>query len=117
MQELNTRLTSEDKILFLWETKGYYCEIPCLPDVIIDRLRYLTALEGSAENVWRRLLDEGYTYILMFDSGLEYMIDFSQGPDTVFVHDQELALWADLKAQHLDKQYGNDHYTLYRVRE
>lgn len=117
MQELSARVTSQDKVLFLWETKGYYCDVPCQPDLILDKLLHLVALEGSAHGVWRRLLNEGYTHVLLFDTGLNYMIAFSQDSDGALEQDDELAVLATLQAHYMDELYANDHYTLYRLRK
>ncbi len=116
MQDINALLSPQDKILFLWETKGYYCDIPNQPDLIIDRLRYLTALEGDAGHVWQRLRRESYTHVLVFETGLEYLIDLAQNPETEFVFERELAVLQELRAQYLTNVYQNDHYTLYHVK-
>jgi len=94
MQTINQRLSRRDKVLFLWEPRGYYCQIPNQPDRIIDRMRHLTALEGS----------------------LDYFIDLAQDPQTQFVSENELAVLSELRSNALDEVYRNDHYTLYRIK-
>lgn len=116
MQEINQQLSMQDKVLFLWETKGYYCQVPNQPDLIIDRMRHLVALEGDAAGVQHRLRDQGYTHVLIFESGLDYFIDLARDPQTRFVFDEELAVLAELRANYLDEVYENGHYTLYRIK-
>ena len=103
-------------MLFLWETKGYYCQIPNQPDLIIDRMRHLATLERDAAGVQRRLRDQGYTHVLIFETGLDYFIDLAQDPQTQFVFEDELAVLAELSADYLEETYKNDHYTLYRIK-
>ncbi|MBN1937832.1 MAG: glycosyltransferase family 39 protein [Anaerolineae bacterium] len=116
MQEINQRLSMQDRVLFLWETKGYYCRVPNQPDLIVDRMRHLVALEGDAAGAQRRLRDQGYTHVLIFETGLEYFIDLARDPKTQFVFEDELAVLAELRANYLGEIYKNGHYTLYRIK-
>lgn len=116
MQEINQRLSADDKVLFLWEPRGYYCRIPNQPDHILDRMRHLIALEGNAAGVARRLREQGYTHVLVFETGLAYLSDPAQDPFVRLVSESELALLAELRADYFVEIFSNGHYTLYRIK-
>ncbi len=72
MNVVNT-LPSSAKVAFLWESRAYYCEIDCSPDVIIDRWWYLSRKVGDSLEIAELLRQDGITHILIHETGVEFV--------------------------------------------
>ncbi len=72
MNVVNT-LPSSAKVAFLWESRAYYCEIDCSPDVIIDRWWYLSRKVGDSLEIAELLRQDGVTHILIHETGVEFV--------------------------------------------
>ena len=66
-------LPSTAKVAFLWESRAYYCEIDCSPDVIIDRWWYFSRGVGDSLEIAEILREGGVTHILIHETGVEFV--------------------------------------------
>jgi hypothetical protein len=65
-------LPDGSRVLMLWEPRGFYCGQVCSEDATIDRW-YLARRSGlTAEEVLAQWRAEGWTHILLFDSGADF---------------------------------------------
>jgi 4-amino-4-deoxy-L-arabinose transferase-like glycosyltransferase len=81
MQEINTRLPPEAKVVFLWEPRSYYCDRVCQPDSILDKFPHLVHRYGSAGEIVRGWREARITHVLVHTMGLSYLPNRS--PDLV----------------------------------
>lgn len=72
MNAVNT-LPSTAKAAFLWESRAYYCEIDCSPDVIIDRWWYFSRRVGDSHEIAELLRQDGVTHILIHETGVDFV--------------------------------------------
>jgi len=66
-------LPSSARVLFLWETRGFSCVPQCEPDETIDRWYADLGNYGSPEAVLKFWQDAGYTHLLFFKRGAEFI--------------------------------------------
>ena len=110
MEAVNS-LPEDAYVALLWEPRSYYCEIPCSPDVILDRWWYLMRITGSASEAASWLKEQGFTHVLLYDLGVQLERDV----EVLFEPDD----WIELerfKSNELlvIRQFG-DAYTLYAL--
>ena len=74
MEEINTQLPAEAKVVFLWEPRSYYCRLNCRPDSILDEFPHLVDQYGSADNIVQQWQTDGITHILVHRAGLNLML-------------------------------------------
>ena len=117
MRYINENLSPRDKILFLWEPKGYYCRIPYQPDPFLDGFPRLVEEQSDAGGIWRRLRSEGYTHILVFKTGMEFLRESTAGTGFELVRDKDITALAELEENYLELVYRNGHYELYRLKQ
>ncbi len=70
------QLPSEQRVLMLWETRGLYCVPRCEPDEIIDRWYQEVHLHPTAEKIRDAWLAQGYTHLLIWEAGFEFVRDY-----------------------------------------
>lgn len=70
------QLPPDSKVLMLWETRSFYCAPVCDPDEIIDRWFHEARLHNSAEEIQAAWLEQGYTHMLIWEQGFEFVRDF-----------------------------------------
>lgn len=75
MQSLNETLPKDAVVLFLWEPRSYYCDLDCRPDSILDEFGHLVHQHGDADTIVDALRAEGVTHILLWRSGLEFVLE------------------------------------------
>jgi|YNPNPStandDraft_1061719.scaffolds.fasta_scaffold17708_1 hypothetical protein len=63
------------RIIMLWETRGFYCVPRCEPDEIIDRWYHETHLHGTAHEILSAWIEQGYTHLLIWESGFKFVRD------------------------------------------
>jgi len=68
MEAVNS-LPAGSKVVFLWEARGYYCRISCLPDEIIDRWWHLLRVRGDSQSIVDLWREQGVTHVLIYDWG------------------------------------------------
>jgi len=94
MQQINTELPAEAKIVFLWEPRSYYCRRDCRPDSILDEFPHLVYQHGSAQAIAQRWHAQGVSHVLLHRSGLEFMLNESpQKIDRAVLAELERTYW------------------------
>jgi hypothetical protein len=113
MQLVNEQVSEDGRALFLWEPRSYYCERPAQPDPILERWAWLRHLHGGdLDAIERTLRDEGYTHVLLYRSGLEFMRRARFDP----LGDSEASsLDAFLSAYLEEEATVGEAYVLYRI--
>jgi hypothetical protein len=106
------RLPHDSRIVFLWEPRSYACRVDCWPDALLDRFLHLTYLYPDAEAIARFWRGVGVTHVLLYQQGMEAIIE--AGFDPVTPHD--LGIMRDLQTHHLVpiREWG-DAYVLYEL--
>ena len=79
MNEIND-LPASSKIAFLWESRAYYCENVCSPDVVIDRWWTLSRSVGNTHEIAKLMVQEGVSHVLVNNVG----VDFVREQDNLF---------------------------------
>ena len=102
------QLPPDSKVLMLWETRSFYCAPVCDPDEIIDRWYHEARLHNSAEEIQAAWLDQGYTHMLIWEQGFEFVRDF----DNAKFNQRDWLLLADLRHA-LGPGQQIETYTLY----
>jgi hypothetical protein len=105
-------LPPRGRTLMLWETRGYYCLPQCDSDEVIDRWYHDATLHGSPDAIIKAWHDQGYTHLLVFDWGREYVQEHDY-PQERTMHWSVLD--ATLRSLSIEKQIGEDAYTLYAI--
>jgi hypothetical protein len=70
------QLPPGSRVVMLWETRGFYCAPVCDPDEVIDRWYHEASLHHSAEEIQAAWLEQGYTHMLIWELGFEFVRDF-----------------------------------------
>ncbi len=83
MRRLNEQLPAESRTLFLWEPRGYYCRHPAQPDATLDALAQLRAGHSSASAALAALRAAGFTHLLLYRAGLEFLCQPTPRPPTL----------------------------------
>lgn len=65
-------------VLMIYEPRSLYCLPVCRPDESLDRWHRDWMRHANAEKIRQQWLDEGFTHILVFRSGVEFM---QENPD------------------------------------
>jgi hypothetical protein len=79
---INENLSPSAKILFLWEPRSYYCQRDCWPDALLDKFKHLTYKYHDAEGIVEYLHREGVTHLLLYQTGLEVILEAQFDPIT-----------------------------------
>jgi 4-amino-4-deoxy-L-arabinose transferase-like glycosyltransferase len=116
MKYINTETPEDAGIAFLWEPRSYYCQRDCRPDSILDAFGRLQYEYGDAPDVVHALRDDGITHILIFEKGLDLVLEVNSGAGDLL---EEPRLLKDLRENYLDPvtTIGQDWYTLYRIKD
>ena len=110
---INENLPPSAKILFLWEPRSYYCQRDCWPDALLDKFKHLTYKYHDAEGIAEYLHREGVTHLLLYQTGLEYILEAQFDPITP----EDVATLAALQEDYLRLIHdeGGD-YLLYELK-
>jgi len=105
-------LSSDSRVVFLWEPRSYACEVDCWPDALLDRFLHLTYLYPDAEAIAQAWRDAGVTHVLLYQQGMEAIIEAGFDPVTP----RDLVIMNDLQAHHLSpvREWG-EFYVLYEL--
>ena len=105
------QLPPDNKVLMLWETRSFYCAPVCDPDEIIDRWYHEARLYSSAEEIQAAWREQGYTHMLIWEQGFEFVRDF----DNAKFNQRDWRLLKELRGTlGPGQQIGS--YTLYPLR-
>lgn len=102
------QLPPDSKVLMLWETRSFYCAPVCDPDEIIDRWYHEARLHSSAEEIQATWREQGYTHMLIWEQGFEFVRDF----DNAKFNQRDWLLLADLRRA-LGPGQQTETYSLY----
>ena len=67
-------LEEGDRVYFMWDGQGYYCERGCLPDAEQSQWAQLVTSEPDASVIAAHLRDQGVTHLLLDLEGLNFML-------------------------------------------
>jgi hypothetical protein len=103
-------LPSDADVLFLWEARGFYCQVKCRPDTIIDRWYTARRMIGGPQAILSAWSRSGVTHILLYQTGMRFVreTDMRYDPDDW----QNLT---DFLAGLTPVQVFGDAYSLYTV--
>jgi len=113
MVHINENLPPSAKILFLWEPRSYYCQRDCWPDALLDKFKHLTYKYHDAEGIAEYLQREGVTHLLLYQTGLEHILEAQFDPITP----DDVAILTALQEDHLRLIHDEGGaYLLYELR-
>lgn len=69
-------LPANSRVVMLWETRSFYCIPRCDSDEIIDRWYHEMRLYDSAQAILDNWIAQGYTHMLIWESGYEFVFNF-----------------------------------------
>lgn len=69
----------DSRVYFLFEPRSYGAPRPVQPDPILDNFAHLLFLHGNADGIAAALREQGYTHVLVFHEGADFLI--SNRPD------------------------------------
>jgi hypothetical protein len=110
---MNHNLTEQDKVLFIWEPRGYGIKIDHQADVLLDNFAQQLDGYGSPEAVLTGLHQEGFSHILVNHFVYPWIIsDFPIAP-------QEQAGWETFRNRYLTEatlvHREGEYLSLYRL--
>ncbi|MBU0703269.1 MAG: glycosyltransferase family 39 protein [Chloroflexi bacterium] len=70
----------DGRVLFLWEPRSYYSPRPAQPDAILDNWSHLVYLYDEEALVAAQLRAEGFTHVLLYRWGLDFVIEHDESP-------------------------------------
>lgn len=80
MEQLAERVPEDGRVLFLWEPRGYYSPRIAQPDAILDNWSHLVYLYENENQVAAHLRAEGFTHVLLYRWGLDFVIEHGESP-------------------------------------
>jgi hypothetical protein len=106
------QLPPDANVQFLWEARSYHCEVTCQPDPILDTWLHLTQHNGyTASEIAALWQEQGITHVLMYDGGLNFIIEAKFDPVT----DNDMKQWQAFSETYLQTvEVWPDQYTLYK---
>ncbi len=69
------QLPAGDRTLLLFESRSLYCMPRCAPDEILDRWKRDRAALGDAEAIRQSWLKEGFTHVLFYRMGADFLVE------------------------------------------
>lgn len=84
MREL-AGLPPGSRVLFLWEPRTYYAPVPAYPDAILDTWPHAVYHFGNARNAAQQWHSEGFTHILLYRYGLDFVVRTGLDPLTPYM--------------------------------
>lgn len=116
MQAINDELPDDAVVTFWWEPRSYYCDRECRPDSILDSFGHLQYHYHDATSIARHLKDNGTSHILLFNTGLEFVLeDYGMEGKPL----NKPAVLAELQDEYLflHTSIAGGAYHLYRLRD
>lgn len=113
MEHINRELPQGSRLYYLWETRSFYCDRPSRPDAVLDAFLHLVYRFGDASAIAAHLKAAGYTHVLLYQQGLEFVLAETDTP----LGERELAILDELRADYLRPVHvGGQAYVLYELR-
>jgi len=113
MEQLEETVTEDGRVLFLWEPRSYYSPRVTQPDAILDNWSYLVHLHGDEDRIAAHLRSEGFTHVLLYRWGLDFVIEHGESP----LPPEDVERLQAFTDQHLALVETIGRYELYRLRE
>ena len=113
MERLEDVVPQEGRVLFLWEPRSYYSPRSAQPDAILDNWAHLVYLYGDENRVAAHLRAEGFTHVLLYRRGLDFVIEHGESP----LPPGDVELLRVFTQEHLALLETVGEYHLYRLRE
>jgi hypothetical protein len=114
IENINRRLTTNIKVMLLWDGRGYYCDRGCLPD--IDQSRWISLLEQSKDYsiLSLRLQEQNITHLYFNNEDVSY---FLLKHDQVGLHKKAfLILTTEFYPACMEKIYTDEWSVLYEFK-
>jgi hypothetical protein len=110
---INENLSTDQKVLFVWEPRSYGIRVPYEPDVVFDNVSQLVYRYGSAPEMVTGLCREGFSHLLVNQYTYTWIVtDYPFTP-------KEKAMWEEFQARYLPEEaivYTDGQYlVLYRL--
>lgn len=99
---INTQLSRDARVLFLWEPRVYYAERATQPDSILDVWAHLRWQYREVDAIAAELRARGYTHVLLSRAGLDFILQ--SGYDPVSLDD--VRALEELLARYAHQAYG-----------
>jgi len=80
MEQLEESVPEDGRVLFLWEPRSYYSPRIAQPDAILDNWSHLVYLYGDEDQVAAQLRAGGFTHVLLYRWGLDFVIKHGESP-------------------------------------
>jgi len=115
VETMNRELPPDAVVLFLWEPRTYHCQVECWPDAMLDRFLHTTHLYGyDADTIARTWRAEGFTHVLLYRVGLDYLLEAQFDPITP----ADLQVLEELQTSYMTLvESFDDVYELYRLED
>ncbi|RLC89666.1 MAG: hypothetical protein DRI77_15500, partial [Chloroflexi bacterium] len=113
MERLGEIVPEDGRALFLWEPRSYYSPRPAQPDAILDNWSHLVYLYGDEDRVAAHLRAEGFTHVLLYRWGLDFVIENEESP----LPPGDVEQLEDFTEKHLMLVETIGRYELYRLQE
>jgi hypothetical protein len=75
LQFVQQHLTDEDRVMMMWDGRGYYCDARCLPDADQSNWTRLVDSEFDPLSVAARLRSKGVTHLLLNHQDAQFFLD------------------------------------------
>lgn len=100
-------------VKLLWEPRGFYCPVECIPDVILDQWWYSRRTIGSPAEIADAWSDKGVTHVLVYDFGAG--LEMEAQP---LLTDEDWSALDRLERERLQRieRFGDRIYTLYELK-
>jgi hypothetical protein len=113
MEAVGQEVPPDGRVLFLWEPRSYYCPRRAQPDAILDSWSFLVYLYGDEMRVAAHLRTEGYSHVLLYQWGLDFVVEYGESP----LPPQDVERLEAFIDRYLVLVGTEGHYRLYRLRE
>jgi 4-amino-4-deoxy-L-arabinose transferase-like glycosyltransferase len=80
MELLGQAVPEDGRVLSLWEPRSYYSPRSVQPDAILDNWAHLVYLYGDEAQIAAHLRAEGFTHVLLYQWGLDFVIEERESP-------------------------------------
>ena len=111
MQRLEEGVPEDGRVLFLWEPRSYYSPRRTQPDAILDNWLHLMYLCGDEDRTAAHLRTEGFTHVLLYRWGLDFVIEYGESP----LEQEDVDRLESFIDRHLVLEETAGHYQLYRL--
>jgi hypothetical protein len=102
--------TGGQRVLMLWETRGYGCLPACDPDEVIDRWPHDLAIYSSPQAMFSAWREQGFQYVLYYKIGASFIHE-----DNLHFHPFDIEqVESSLNSLRLVRDYNGD-YLLYSL--